>query len=123
MRATVAAIKLPLGPRNGSVYHCSMASKTNRRPPIHPGEVLREELQALGITGAELARQIDVPTNRITSILNGQRAVSADTALRLGHWFGTSAEFWLNLQKSYELRLSENVKGVEIRKLPTRKGA
>ena len=93
------------------------------RTPIHPGEILGDELEALGITAAELARQISVPTNRITGILNGQRAITADTALRLGHWFGTSAEFWLNLQKSYELRLAENEKGAEIRKLPKRKAA
>jgi antitoxin HigA-1 len=93
------------------------------RTPIHPGEHLAEALQELGLSAAEFARQIAVPTNRITGILNGQRAVSADTALRLGHWFGTSAEFWLNLQKLYELRLAEQEKGVEIKKLPRRKAA
>jgi antitoxin HigA-1 len=93
------------------------------RIPIHPGEILREELELSGVSAAELARQLDVPTNRITGILNEERAVSADTALRLGHWFGTSAEFWLNLQKLYELRLAENEKGGEIRKLPKRKVA
>ena len=93
------------------------------RTPIHPGEILGDELEALAITAAELARQISVPTNRVTGILNGRRAITADTALRLGHWFGTSAEFWLNLQKSYELRLAENGKGAEIRKLPKRKAA
>jgi antitoxin HigA-1 len=72
------------------------------RTPIHPGEHLAEELKELRISAAELARQIDVPVNRVTSIINGQRAITADTALRLGHWFGTSAEFWLNLQKLYE---------------------
>ncbi|MBI1213415.1 MAG: HigA family addiction module antidote protein [Alphaproteobacteria bacterium] len=90
------------------------------RTPIHPGEILGEELAALNISAAELARQLKVPTNRITGILNGERAVSADTALRLGHWFGTSAEFWLNLQKSYELRLAERDKGREIKRLPRR---
>ena len=75
------------------------------------------------MSAAEFARQIDVPTNRITSILNGTRAVTADTALRLGHWFGTSAEFWLNLQKLYELRLAEAEVGAEIKKLPKRKVA
>lgn len=93
------------------------------RTPIHPGEILGDELKALGITAAELARQISVPTNRVTGILNGRRAITADTALRLGHWFGTSAEFWLNLQKSYELRLAENEKGAEIKRLPKRKAA
>lgn len=93
------------------------------RTPIHPGEHLAEALEELGMSAAEFARQIAVPTNRITAILNGQRAVSADTALRLGHWFGTSAEFWLNLQKLYELRLAEQEKGAEIKKLPKRKVA
>src|SRR4030088_1298522 len=72
---------------------------------IHPGEHLAEELEALGMSAAELARQLKVPTNRVTGILNGQRAVTGDTALRLGHFFGTSPEFWLNLQKIYELRV------------------
>jgi antitoxin HigA-1 len=75
------------------------------RTPIHPGEHLAEELKELSISAAELARQIDVPVNRVTGIINGQRAITADTALRLGHWFGTSSEFWLNLQMLYELRL------------------
>lgn len=93
------------------------------RTPIHPGEHLAEALAELDMSAAEFARQIAVPTNRITGILNGQRAISADTALRLGHWFGTSAEMWLNLQKLYELRLAENQKGAEIKKLPKRKAA
>ena len=93
------------------------------RTPIHPGEILREELEAHGMSAAEFARQLNVPTNRITGILNEKRAVTADTALRLGHWFGTSAEMWLNLQKLYELRLAEQEKGAEIRKLPKRKAA
>ena len=93
------------------------------REPIHPGEHLTEAFEELGMSAAEFARQINVPTNRITSILNGIRAVTADTALRLGHWFGMSAEFWLNLQKLYELRLAEREVGAEIRKLPKRKAA
>jgi len=93
------------------------------RTPIHPGEHLREALDELNISAAEFARQLNVPTNRITGILNGTRAITADTALRLGHWLGTSAEMWLNLQKLYELRLAENEKGAEIRKLPKRKAA
>jgi len=93
------------------------------RTPIHPGEHLAEALAELHMSAAELARQLAIPTNRITGILNGGRAVTADTALRLGHWFGTSAEMWLNLQKLYELRLAENKKGAEIRKLPKRKAA
>src|SRR5713226_48086 len=88
---------------------------------IHPGEHLAEELKALGMSAAELARQLKVPTNRITEILNGQRAITGDTALRLGHFFGTSAEFWLNLQSLYELRLAEQKVGKSIRILPTLK--
>jgi len=67
---------------------------------IHPGEHLGEELKALNMSAAELARKIDVPTNRVTQILNGTRSITGDTALRLGHFFGTSAQFWLNLQSS-----------------------
>jgi antitoxin HigA-1 len=93
------------------------------RAAIHPGEHLAQELEELGLSAAELARQIEVPTNRITSILNGERAVSADTALRLGHWFGTSAEFWLNLQKLYELRLAQLEIGEVVARLPRRPAA
>jgi addiction module HigA family antidote len=93
------------------------------RIPIHPGEHLAEALSELGMSAAEFARQLNVPTNRITGILNEKRSISADTALRLGHWFGTSAEMWLNLQKLYELRLAEQAKGAEIKKLPKRKAA
>jgi antitoxin HigA-1 len=90
------------------------------RTAIHPGEHLAEELEMLGISAAELGRQIGVPTNRITAILNGQRGISADTALRLGHWFGTTPEFWLNLQKIYELRSAQLAIGAEVEKLPRR---
>lgn len=89
------------------------------RSAIHPGEHLAEQLTELGMSAAALARQLKVPTNRITEILNGQRAVTGDTALRLGHFFGTSPEFWLNLQKLYELRLAEQKSGASIKTLPT----
>ena len=88
------------------------------RHAIHPGEHLAEQLEALKMSAAGLARQLKVPTNRITHILNGQRAITGDTALRLGHYFGTSAEFWLNLQKLYELRLAEHQVGDDIKGLP-----
>ena len=88
------------------------------RKAIHPGEHLAEQLQALNMSAAELARKLKVPTNRITEILNGQRSVTGDTALRLGHYFGTSPEFWLNLQKLYELRLAERKSGEIIKSLP-----
>jgi addiction module HigA family antidote len=89
------------------------------RTAIHPGEHLAEQLEELGMSAAELARQLRVPTNRITLILKGQRAVTGDTALRLGHFFGTSAEFWMNLQKLYELRIAERESGKIIERLPT----
>ena len=91
------------------------------RTPIHPGEHLAEELREAGITAAELSRQIDVPVNRITGIIHGQRGITADTALRLAHWFGTSPQFWMNLQQLYELRLAEQDVGAEIAALPRRR--
>jgi antitoxin HigA-1 len=90
------------------------------RTPIHPGEHLAEELRELGVTAAELSRQIDVPVNRITGIIHGQRGITADTALRLAHWFGTTPQFWMNLQQLYELRLAENESGARIAALPRR---
>ena len=89
---------------------------------IHPGEHLAEELEALRMSAAELARKIQVPTNRVTQILNGRRAVTGDTALRLAHFFGTSPEFWLNLQTLYELRLAQKKIGKSIRALPRLQG-
>jgi len=86
---------------------------------VHPGEHLAEELQEIGLSAAAFARQIQVPTNRVTQILNGQRSISGDTALRLAHFFGMSAEFWLNLQSLYEIRLAEKKSGKTIRALPT----
>jgi antitoxin HigA-1 len=88
---------------------------------IHPGEHLAEELKELGMSAAELARQLDVPTNRVTEILNGRRAITGDTALRLAHFFGTTAEFWLNLQSLYELRIAQKKVGRSISRLPTLK--
>jgi addiction module HigA family antidote len=88
---------------------------------IHPGEHLAEELKELGMSAAELARQLDVPTNRVTEILNGRRAITGDTALRLAHFFGTTAEFWLNLQSLFELRVAQKKAGKSIRGLPTLK--
>ncbi|MGH6670342.1 MAG: HigA family addiction module antitoxin [Xanthobacteraceae bacterium] len=90
------------------------------RPAIHPGEILAEELAEIAVTPSELARQLHVPPNRITQILHGKRAITGDTALRLGHWFGTSAQFWLNLQGAYDIRVAEMAPGGEIRRLPKR---
>ena len=88
---------------------------------IHPGEHLAEELDALDMSAAELARKLRVPTNRVTQILNGTRSITGDTALRLAHFFGTSAQFWLNLQSLYDLRLAEEKVGRSIKALPTLK--
>lgn len=85
---------------------------------IHPGEHLAEELDALNMSAAKLAGKLSVPTNRITQILNGTRAITGDTALRLGHYFGTSAQFWLNLQTLYDLRCAEQKSGKSIKDLP-----
>jgi addiction module HigA family antidote len=93
------------------------------RPPIHPGEVLADELAELGITPTALSRQLKVPANRITQIIQGRRGITGDTALRLGHWFGMSAQFWLNLQAAYDIRLAEREVGREVARLPTRPGA
>ena len=93
------------------------------RPAIHPGEILADELKELAVSPTELARQIRVPTNRITQIVQGKRAVTRDTALRLGHWFGTSAQFWLNLQTAHDIRVAAQQVGAEIKRLPTRQGA
>ena len=89
------------------------------RPAIHPGEHLAEELEAFGMSAAALGRALEVPTNRITGILNGQRAVTGDTALRLARFFGTDPQFWMNLQSRYELRRAEEKAGKAIRALPT----
>ncbi len=88
---------------------------------IHPGEHLAEELKALNISAASLARQLQAPTNRITQILNKRRDITADTALRLAHFFGTSAEFWMNLQGLYDLRIAQREAGTTTKVLPTLK--
>ena len=85
---------------------------------IHPGEHLAEGLEALNMNAAELARQLGVPTNRITQILHGTRSVTGDTALRLAHFFGTSPQFWLNLQNLYDLRLAQKKAGKSVKALP-----
>lgn len=90
------------------------------RPPIHPGEILADELAEIGITATELSRQLKVPQNRISQIIAGKRAITGDTALRLGHWFGNSAEFWLNLQAAFDLRTAAASVGAEVETLPVR---
>ena len=86
----------------------------NGMRPVHPGEILREELDTLGLSASALSKELDVPVNRITLILRGQRSVTADTALRLARYFGTSPELWLNLQKTWELRRAEIETGDRI---------
>jgi addiction module HigA family antidote len=88
---------------------------------IHPGELLGEELEALDMSTTELARKIDVPTNRITQILNGRCSITGDTALRLAHFFGTSAQFWLNLHSLYDLRRAQENVGKSIKAPPAPK--
>ena len=87
---------------------------------VHPGEILKDELEGLGITPTELARQIEVPANRVGQIINGKRAITGDTALRLGHWFGTDPQFWLNLQTQFDLAVADRETGNAIRYLPTK---
>jgi antitoxin HigA-1 len=89
---------------------------TNRMRPIHPGEILREEMNELGLSARQLAAAIGVPHNRISQILAETRAVTAVTALRLGRYFGQAPEFWLNLQQAYELRSAEKLEGAEIKR-------
>ena len=90
------------------------------RPAIHPGEILADELNELQITPTELSRQISVPPNRISQIIQGKRAITGDTALRLGHWFQTSPQFWLDLQSAYDLRIANDEIGREVAALPTK---
>ncbi len=87
---------------------------------VHPGVVLKDELEELNITPTEFARQIDVPPNRISQIVTGKRSITGDTALRFGHWFGTDPQFWLNLQAQYDLAVADKQTGEVIRHLPTK---
>ena len=90
------------------------------RTPVHPGEILAAELDELGVSPTELARQLKVPANRLSQIIAGKRGMTGDTALRLGHWFSTSAQFWLNLQTAYDLAVAKNEIGAAIESLPRR---
>ncbi|MDQ3693451.1 MAG: HigA family addiction module antitoxin [Chloroflexota bacterium] len=90
------------------------------RPPIHPGEILADELQERGVSGVQLARELHIPHNRVYQILAGKRSLTADTALRLGHWLGTGPELWMNLQSSYDLRRTEQEIGEQVRETITR---
>jgi addiction module HigA family antidote len=90
------------------------------KPPVHPGRYLADELRDIGVTPTELARQIDVPANRISEIIRGRRSITGDTALRLSHWFGTTPQFWMNLQSAYDIRVAAMRAGEAIGKLPRR---
>ena len=85
----------------------------------HPGEILGHELAEIDVTPTEFARQIGVPPNRIGQIIAGKRSITADTALRLGHWFGTDPQFWINLQSQFDLAVADKRNGDAIRSLPT----
>lgn len=85
----------------------------------HPGEILAQQLEAVGVSPTELARQLGVPANRITQIINGKRGISGDSALRLSHWFGNQPEFWMSLQARYDLGIAEAEAGNAIKSLPT----
>jgi addiction module HigA family antidote len=93
------------------------------RPAIHPGDILADELAEIGVTPTELARQLKVPANRITQIIQHKRSITGDTALRLAHWFGMSGQFWLNLQSAYDMRIAAQAAGSKIKRLPTRETA
>jgi antitoxin HigA-1 len=86
---------------------------------IHPGEILADELEERQVSASELARQINVPANRISQLLRGNRSITGDTALRLGHWLGMNPQFWMNLQSQYDLALAQATSGPDIEKLPT----
>ena len=90
------------------------------RTPIHPGEILADELQEIGLSAKRLAEVLQVPPNRLYQLLAGKRSMTADTALRLSRYFGTSADFWMNLQSAYELDLARQQTGKAIRRIPKR---
>lgn len=88
------------------------------RPAVHPGKVLAEELATLGVSPTEVARQIEVPANRISQIINGKRAITGDTALRLAHWFSTRPDFWMKLQSDYDVDVARRHIGEQLASLP-----
>ena len=93
------------------------------RRVVHPGVVLKDELDELGVTPTAFARQIDVPPNRVSQIIAGRRSVTGDTALRFGHWFGVEPQFWMNLQSQFDLVMAEEKAGAAVRGLPTARAA
>ena len=98
-----------------------MSDKEGKLPPIHPGEFVREDfLKPLNLSAYALAKAMGVPRTRVERLVREETPITGDTALRLGHWFGTSAQFWLNLQSAYDIRLAEKTAGALIRRLPKR---
>jgi antitoxin HigA-1 len=98
----------------------TIGKETMARTPIHPGEILGDELEETGLSAKRLADVLQVPPNRLYQLLAGKRNVTADTALRLGRYFGMSADFWMNLQSAYELDLARQQNGKAIQKIPRR---
>jgi antitoxin HigA-1 len=96
---------------------------TNKMRPIHPGEILKDELEILGYSANRFAAKLHVPVNRITLILKGQRSITADTALRLARFFGTTPEFWLNLQNAYDLKITMQQLGKRIKEVERQQAA
>ncbi len=90
---------------------------------VHPGDVLKDELSELGVSPTELARQIDVPANRMSQIINCKRSITGDTALRLGHWFEMNPQFWMNLQAQFDLNSARQNSEDQIKCLPTKREA
>ena len=90
------------------------------RSAVHPGKILADELNEIGVTPTEFARQIEVPANRISQIINGKRAITGDTSVRLAHWFGTKPEYWLTLQMTYDLEQALQHMGARVSRLPTK---
>jgi addiction module HigA family antidote len=93
-----------------------MSKTAAKRPPIHPGRILKRELEEAGLSANAAALALRIPANRLTEIVNGKRSISADTALRLGRFFGTSAQMWMNLQSQYELQVAEDQSAVKIKR-------
>lgn len=91
-----------------------MVNKNNQMRPIHPGEILKDELDYLGLSARQFAAQLHIPVNRVTQIINGQRGITADTALRLAIYFGTTPDFWMNLQSVYEIKMTQKENGKRI---------
>jgi addiction module HigA family antidote len=87
----------------------------NRLIPVHPGKILKDELSELKLSATAFAKSLKIPTNRVTSILNGERSISADTAIRLARFFGNTPEFWMNLQIAYDIKITLKEAGKRIR--------